>query len=69
MPAKGGAGAIIMCIQVRDHMSTDQLALLACLESRDCTLLDLDTPTPTRKTKLTELAQRWLVQRIEVNHA
>lgn len=51
--------------QVRDHMSIDQLALLAYLESRNCALLDLDTLTATRKTKLTELAQRWLVQRME----
>ncbi|WP_196015572.1 Rha family transcriptional regulator [Klebsiella variicola] len=50
--------------QVRDHMNSDQLALLAYLESRDCALLDLDTRTATRKTKLTELAQRWLVKRV-----
>lgn len=50
--------------QVRDHMNADQLALLAYLESRDCALLDLDTRTATRKTKLTELAQRWLVKRV-----
>ena len=52
--------------QVRDHMNADQLALLAYLESRNCALLDLDTPTATRKTKLTELAQRWLVKRVGV---
>lgn len=50
--------------QVRDHMNGDQLALLAYLESRDCALLDLDTRTVARKTKLTELAQRWLVKRV-----
>lgn len=50
--------------QVRDHMNAEQLALLAYLESRDCALLDLDTRTATRKTKLTELAQRWLVKRV-----
>ncbi|HIH5647953.1 TPA: antA/AntB antirepressor family protein [Serratia marcescens] len=50
--------------QVRDHMNVDQLALLAYLESRNCTLLDLDTLTTVRKTKLTELAQRWLVKRV-----
>ena len=50
--------------QVRDHMVTEQLALLAYLESRNCALLDLDTSTATRKTKLTELAQRWLVKRV-----
>lgn len=50
--------------QVRDHMNADQLALLAYLENRDCALLDLDTRTATRKTKLTELAQRWLVKRV-----
>lgn len=50
--------------QVRDHMNTEQLALLAYLESRNCALLDLDTSTSTRKTKLTELAQRWLVKRV-----
>ena len=50
--------------QVRDHMNADQLALLAYLESRDCALLDLDTSTATRKAKLTELAQRWLVKRV-----
>ncbi|WP_434082809.1 Rha family transcriptional regulator [Enterobacter hormaechei] len=50
--------------QVRDHMNADQLALLAYLESRDCALLDLDTRTATRKAKLTELAQRWLVKRV-----
>ena len=50
--------------QVRDHMNADQLALLAYLESRDCALLDLDTRTATRKAKLTELAQRWLVRRV-----
>ncbi|HDT4878111.1 TPA: antA/AntB antirepressor family protein [Klebsiella michiganensis] len=48
--------------QVRDHMNADQLALLAYLESRNCALLDLDTSTETRKTILTELAQRWLVK-------
>ncbi|SMG37522.1 antA/AntB antirepressor family protein [Cedecea sp. NFIX57] len=48
--------------QVRDHMNADQLALLAYLESRDCTLLDLDADTDERKAKLTELAQRWLVK-------
>lgn len=52
--------------QVRDHMNTEQLALVAYLESRDCALLDLDTPTATRKAKLTELAQRWLTKRLEV---
>ncbi|MDE8753854.1 antA/AntB antirepressor family protein [Pectobacterium polaris] len=50
--------------QVRDHMNADQLALLAYLGSRDCALLDLDTPTITRKAKLTELAQRWLAKRL-----
>lgn len=50
--------------QVRDHMNTEQLALLAYLESRNCALLDLDTSMSTRKTKLTELAQRWLVKRV-----
>lgn len=50
--------------QVRDHMNTEQLALLAYLESRNCALLDLDTSTAIRKTKLTELAQRWLVKRV-----
>ena len=50
--------------KVRDHMTADQLALLAYLESRNCALLDLDTSTATRKTKLTELAQRWLVKRV-----
>ncbi|EBO9655027.1 Rha family transcriptional regulator [Salmonella enterica] len=50
--------------QVRDHMNAEQLALLAYLESRDCALLDLDTRTATRKAKLTELAQRWLVKRV-----
>ncbi len=50
--------------QVRDHMNADQLALLAYLEIRDCALLDLDTRTATRKAKLTELAQRWLVKRV-----
>ena len=52
--------------QVRDHMNTEQLALVAYLESRDCALLDLDTPTATRKAKLTELAQRWLTKRLGV---
>lgn len=50
--------------QVRDHMNADQLALLAYLESRDCALLDLDTRTTIRKTKLTELSQRWLVNHV-----
>ena len=50
--------------QVRDNMNAEQLALLAYLESRNCALLDLDTSTATRKTKLTELAQRWLVKRV-----
>lgn len=50
--------------QVRDKMNADQLALLAYLESRNCALLDLDTRTAARKTKLTELAQRWLVKRV-----
>ncbi|AKE12901.1 antA/AntB antirepressor family protein [Serratia liquefaciens] len=52
--------------QVRDKMNADQLALLAYLESRNCALLDLDTRTAARKTKLTELAQRWLVKRLEM---
>ncbi|CNI14622.1 AntA/AntB antirepressor domain-containing protein [Yersinia frederiksenii] len=56
--------------KVRDHMNTDQLALVAYLESRNCTLLDLDTSTTTRKLKLTELAQRWLAKRLlEVSDA
>ncbi|NCG50161.1 antA/AntB antirepressor family protein [Serratia fonticola] len=50
--------------QVRDRMNADQLALLAYLESRDCALLDMDTPTATRKARLTELAQRWLAKRL-----
>ncbi len=54
--------------QVRDHMNTDQLSLLAYLENRNCTLLDLDTQTATRKIKLTELAQRWLVKRVVTGH-
>jgi hypothetical protein len=54
--------------QVRDHMNAEQLALLAYLESRNCALLDLDTSTATRKTKLTELAQRWLVKEWEEQH-
>lgn len=56
----------IFAKQVRDHMNTEQLALVAYLESRDCALLDLDTPTATRKAKLTELAQRWLTKRLGV---
>lgn len=52
--------------QVRDKMNADQLALLAYLESRNCALLDLDTRTAARKAKLTELAQRWLVKRLEM---
>ncbi|CCW31778.1 phage antirepressor Ant [Xenorhabdus nematophila] len=51
--------------EVRDSMTTEQLQLLAYLESRNCTLLDLDTPTEKRKAQLTELAQRWLAQRME----
>lgn len=51
--------------KVRDHMNADQLALLAYLESRDCALLDMDMPTAERKERLTELAQRWLVKRLE----
>ncbi|WP_237932361.1 Rha family transcriptional regulator [Buttiauxella sp. S19-1] len=51
--------------QLRDHMNTDQLALLAYLESRDCALLDLDTTTDERKAKLTKLAQRWLAKHLE----
>lgn len=50
--------------RVRDHMNADQLALVAYLESRDCALLDLDTATPERKAKLTELSQRWLAKRV-----
>ena len=50
--------------QVRDHMNCEQLALVAYLESRDCALLDLDTAADERKAKLTELAQRWLAQRV-----
>lgn len=56
--------------KVRDHMTADQLALLAYLESRNCALLDMDMPTPERKERLTELAQRWLVRRLgEREHA
>ena len=56
--------------QVRDKMSSKQLALVAYLENRNCTLLDLDTPNVTRKAKLTELAQRWLAKRLlEVSDA
>ncbi|AOM39205.1 antA/AntB antirepressor family protein [Xenorhabdus hominickii] len=51
--------------EVRDNMTVDQLQLLAYLESRNCAFLDLDTPTETRKAQLTELAQRWLAQRME----
>ena len=51
-------------------MTADQLALLAYLESRNCPLLDMDMPTPERKERLTELAQRWLVRRLgEREHA
>lgn len=54
--------------KVRDHMSADQLALLAYLESRNCALLDMDMPTPERKERLTELAQRWLARRMETGN-
>ncbi|HCM64168.1 MAG TPA: phage antirepressor Ant [Morganella sp. (in: Bacteria)] len=49
---------------IRDNMSADQLQLLTYIEERNCALLDLDTPTPLRKTQLIRLAQRWLVKRI-----
>ncbi|KDT26191.1 hypothetical protein AC67_3303 [Escherichia coli 2-052-05_S4_C1] len=56
--------------KVRDHITADQLALLAYLESRNCALLDMDMPTPERKERLTELAQRWLARRLgEREHA
>lgn len=55
----------IQAKKVRDHMNADQLALLVYLESRNCTLLDLDTPTPERKAKLTGLAQRWLAEHLD----
>ncbi|OTA15230.1 anti-repressor protein [Xenorhabdus vietnamensis] len=51
--------------EVRDNMTVEQLQLLAYLESRNCAFLDLDTPPETRKAQLTELAQRWLAQRME----
>ncbi|ENH9087597.1 Rha family transcriptional regulator [Salmonella enterica] len=54
--------------KVRDHMNANQLALLAYLESKNCTLLDIDIPTPERKERLTELAQRWLARHMEARH-
>lgn len=48
-------------------MSADQLKLLAYLEARNCAFLDIDTPSVQRKDQLTELAQRWLAQRLEEN--
>ncbi|PNL59798.1 hypothetical protein CEP73_020945 [Providencia stuartii] len=45
-------------------MSADQLKLLAYLEARNCAFLDIDTPSVQRKDQLTELAQRWLAQRL-----
>ncbi|EEE1376007.1 Rha family transcriptional regulator [Salmonella enterica subsp. diarizonae] len=54
--------------KVRDHMNANQLALLAYLESKNCTLLDIDIPTPERKERLTELAQRWLARHMEASH-
>ncbi|MFN6755978.1 antA/AntB antirepressor family protein [Proteus mirabilis] len=53
--------------EIRDNMSADQLKLLAYLEDRNCAFLDIDTPSVQRKSQLTELAQRWLAQRLEAN--
>ncbi len=53
--------------EIRDNMSADQLKLLAYLEARNCAFLDIDTPSAQRKSQLTELAQRWLAQRLEAN--
>ena len=47
-------------------MNVGQLKLLAYLEARNCAFLDVDTITPQRKAQLTELAQRWLAQYVEV---
>ncbi|HEJ9799517.1 TPA: antA/AntB antirepressor family protein [Proteus mirabilis] len=66
-PIKWAKNKGIKSKEVRDNMSTEQLKLLAYLEARNCTFLDLDTPTAQRKAQLTELAQRWLVQRLEAN--
>lgn len=66
-PIKWAKNKGIKSKEVRDNMSTEQLKLLAYLEARNCTFLDLDTPTVQRKAQLTELAQRWLVQRLEAN--
>lgn len=54
--------------KVRDHMSTQQLDLLAYLENRDCALLDMDICTVERKQRLTALAARWMAERMEVAH-
>ncbi|EAA2983697.1 transcriptional regulator [Salmonella enterica subsp. diarizonae] len=54
--------------KVRDHMNANQLALLTYLENRNCALLDIDIPTPERKERLTELAQRWLTRHMEASH-
>lgn len=52
---------------IRDNMNAGQLKLLAYLEARNCAFLDVNTTTPQRKAQLTELAQRWLAQYVEVN--
>ncbi|MGJ0626921.1 antA/AntB antirepressor family protein [Xenorhabdus bovienii] len=64
-PVKWAKNKGIKSKEVRDNMTVEQLQLLAYLESRNCAFLDLDTPTEKRKTQLTELAQRWLAQRME----
>lgn len=51
--------------KVRDNMTSEQLALLAYLECRNCTLLDLDIATPERKTKLAELSLRYLAKQLD----
>ncbi|CDH23228.1 Rha family transcriptional regulator [Xenorhabdus bovienii] len=51
--------------QIRDNMNAEQLELLAYLEVRNAALFDLDMLKDERKKKLTELAQRWLAQRME----
>jgi len=50
--------------EVRDNMTEEQLALLAYLENRNCALLDLDLPNLERKTKLSELSNRYLTQQL-----
>lgn len=54
---------------IRDTLSLEKLEHIAYLEQSNATLIELDWNYKQRKHELTRLSQRYLIKRLEVDHA